>query len=309
MGRMIKIVKGSCTHMKELGGNRVHLIVTSPPYAAAKDYNRDNPNNIGNYAKKEYDALMLKVYKECHRVLRPGRKMVINLQDLPTRNKYGQDWNLLGFDAIDMIRNIGFNLTIDIIWDKGLNRGGTAPTGSAPYPPSPIFLHNWEHILVFEKQGEDDVEYRQSIKEASSWKEHFQEYLVPVWKIPPARNANHPAVYPVELPRRCIKMFSFVGDTVVDPFNGSGTTGVACKELGRDYVGFEIEDKYIEESKRNLRWGQMDLSGKPYEYSLVTRENVDEDYSEPIVMSPIVNENKSVVTRKVVSDEELRNIF
>ncbi len=153
-----------------------------------------------------------------------------------------------------MCEEIGFDYMGAIIWQKKTTMnttGGANIMGSFPYPPNGVVEIDYEFILIFKKEGKRKVE--KSVKEASKLtKEEWKEYFSGHWKFAGARQVDHEAVFPEELPRRLIKMFSFVGDTVLDPFAGSGTTLKVALELGRRAIGYEIKEDYIKLVREKL---------------------------------------------------------
>lgn len=241
--------------MKELSDESIHLVVTSPPYWHIKDYGVKG--QIG-YGQSLHDYLrdLYRVFKECHRVLCSGGKMCINIGDMFARSIVYGKYKVIPLHAevIAMCEEIGFDYMGSIIWQKKTTMnttGGAVVMGSFPYPPNGIIEIDYEFILIFKKEGQRKVDNK--IKESSKLtKEEWKEYFSGHWKFSGARQINHEAIFPEELPRRLIKMFSFVGDTVLDPFAGSGTTLKVSLELGRKAVGYEINQSYLEIIKEKV---------------------------------------------------------
>ena len=220
-------------HMDDLPDNSVHLMVTSPPYNVGKEYDQ-------NLTLKEYRAFLRRVWREVYRVLVPGGRVCINVANLGRRPYIP----LHAFIIQDMIE-LGFLMRGEIIWDKGPTAASSTAWGSWRSPTNPTLRDAHEYILVFSKQT-FRRENPQS-RPVTLSREEFLEYTRSIWTFPPvsARKVGHPAPFPIELPRRCIKLFTFQGEVVLDPFMGSGQTALAALETERIFVGYEIEKKYV----------------------------------------------------------------
>ncbi|WP_457627325.1 DNA-methyltransferase [Persephonella sp.] len=247
----LKFFFKSSEKMKEISTNEVNLIITSPPYFNYVKYGK----GIGH--ETTYDEYLLnlkKVFEECHRVLSPGGTFVINITNMKSRLKVEKKSFLypLVANVIKIMADIGFIFFDEIIWVKGnANNGalkGKPLFGSYPYPPTPKILDSiFENILVFRKEGKRK-KVDKSIKESSKLtKEEWIEYTKGIWFIEPDRKAKHPATFPIEIPKRLIKMYSFKGDVVLDPFAGTGTTLIAAYILDRKSIGYEINNCFKEE--------------------------------------------------------------
>ena len=191
------------------------------------------------------------VWKECFRVLEPGCRICINIGDQFARSVYYGRYKVIPIhsEIIRFCEEIGFDYMGSIIWQKPTSMhttGGDIVMGSFPYPRGGIVKIDFEHILLFKKIGVGTV-VRKEVKEASKltrkeWNEYFNSH----WTFEGARQNKHIAVFPEELPKRLIKMFSFVGDTVLDPFMGSGTTALAARKLNRNSIGYEINKNFLQ---------------------------------------------------------------
>lgn len=246
-----KLIFGDCREFKELEDNTVQLIVTSPPYWNLKDYGAKE--QIGYYETfEQYIDSLNKVWSECYRVLNNGCRLCINIGDTFTGNKdYGRH-KIMPIHAhiIQGCENIGFDYMGTIIWNKISNHNNVNNSagiiGSYPYPRNGLLTYEYEYILLFKKQGKYDVIIDDEIKEKSKLsREEWKEYFNYNWYFSGTRQTGgHTAMYPEEIPKRLIKMFSFVGETVLDPFMGSGTTMKMANMLNRNCIGFEINRDY-----------------------------------------------------------------
>ena len=236
--------------MRELGENEVQLVVTSPPYYQLKDYGV--PEQIGyEDSYVEYLEHLKSVWRECHRVLSPGCKMCVNIGDQFLRAAYYERYRIIPIRA-DITRScmdIGFDYMGATIWQKLTTcntTGGGSVMGSYPYPRNGAIMIDYEFILVFKKRGKAPS-VSQETKEASRLThEQWCEYLSGHWNIHGARQDGHLAMFPEEIPRRLIRVYSFVGEKVLDPFLGSGTTVKVAAAEGRVGVGYEINDEFAD---------------------------------------------------------------
>ncbi|AIY91183.1 DNA-methyltransferase [Geoglobus acetivorans] len=227
--------------MEELPDCSVHLMVTSPPYNVGKEYDRD-------MTFSEYREFLKRVWKETYRVLVPGGRVCINIANLG-RKPYIP---LHAFIIQDMLE-IGFLMRGEIIWNKDSSASPSTAWGSWLSAKNPTLRDIHEYILVFSK----DTFKRENPdnRESTIKREEFLEFTKSVWTFPAvsARKIGHPAPFPVELPYRCIQLYTFRGDVVLDPFMGSGQTAIAAIKTGRHYVGYEISEEYVELANRRIR--------------------------------------------------------
>jgi len=252
--------------MKEIKGNSVHLMITSPPYFNAKLYSTIE-GDLGNiHDLDEWFNEIGKVWKEVFRVLQPGRKAFINIMNLPVRTKHGfKSLNIVG-RTIDLCESIGFIFRREIIWHK--TNSVRAHFGTYPYPGNILINYAHEFILEFEKPAPKNYKKYEHLteeqKEASKLEKDFWIEIKKsdVWLIKPegsGDNRDHPAPFPYELPYRLIKAYSFVGETVLDPFLGSGTTLVVARDLKRNGIGYEINPEIAKEAIRKIKNFQQKL--------------------------------------------------
>jgi len=226
----------------------VHLIVTSPPYFDARDYGSADQIGHGHSLGSYVDAIG-RIFAECHRVLRRGRKFCLNISDLPLKGTNGVTWLPLGPLLLQEAIRAGFELADRVIWDKTPKKGFYY--GSLPYPPSPLICDSIEYVYILRKPGRPDYQYVSSgDREKSKMPpREYQEFTKQIWTLRRVRLKDnlegHIAPFPVELPYRCIRLYSFVGDTVLDPFAGSGTTGQAAIRAERNSIMYEINPDYL----------------------------------------------------------------
>lgn len=230
------VINGDSKSMP-LPDNCVHLVVTSPPYNASKAYDED-------LSLTEYLSMLHDVFAECYRVLAPGGRMVVNVANL------GRKPYIPLTSHVNLImHDIGFMHRGEVIWDKSASAGSSCAWGSFQSASNPCLRDIHEYLLMFSK---GDYKLPRSKSERAEGridtigKEEFIQQTKSIWSFATesAKRVNHPAPFPVELPKRCIEMFTFVGDVVLDPFLGSGTTAVAAKMTGRKYVGCDLSAEY-----------------------------------------------------------------
>ncbi len=261
---------GDARNLSFLEDRSVHLVVTSPPYWTLKDY---NPNEAQLGSITEYDRFhseLNKVWSECLRLLVPGGRLVVVVGDvLLSRRKAGRHRVVpLHADIQVNCTRLGFDNLAPIFWYKIANAAFEAEGNGGtflgkPYEPNAVVKHDVEYILMLRKPGgyrSPDPQTRLlSVIGASDHQKWFQQ----VWSdLPGESTKHHPAPFPVELAERLIKMFSFVGDTVLDPFSGTGTTTVAAIDSARNSVSVEIDPDYFEYARKRITRESVSLYRK-----------------------------------------------
>ena len=256
--------------MSLLADRSVHLIITSPPYWQLKDYGTSN--QIGFHdSYEDYINNLNRVWKECYRVLHDGCRLCVNIGDQFARSVYYGRYKVIPIrtEIIRFCEALGMDYMGAIIWQKQTTMnttGGGAVMGSFPYPRNGILKLDYEFILLFKKLGEAPKPTAEQKKQSEMSRKEWNTYFASHWTFNGAKQDGHIAVFPEELPSRLIKMFSFVGETVLDPFMGSGTTALAARNLGRNSVGYEINPEYAAYYKSKLNVQQTDLFGTTYQF-------------------------------------------
>lgn len=257
------VMEGDARDLTFLEKGSIDFVCTSPPYADLIEY-PDHTGQLGNMAS--YEAFLVeldKVWAECLRVLVPGGRVACVVGDVcVSRREAGRHYVLpLSADIQVRVRRLGFDVLTPIRWQKVANIRLEASRSSRflgkPNLPNGIVKNDLEHILFFRKPG-----YRKPTPEMERLSrietEEYSKLFAPVWTdVTGQLRRDHPAPYPVEIPRRLIRMFSFATDTVLDPFGGTGSTAVAAIETGRNSVSVEIEPEYVDLLEKRLTTGKV----------------------------------------------------
>lgn len=252
------LVLGDARELSFLDDQSVHLVVTSPPYWKLKRY-RDHPQQLGHV--QDYESFvgeLAKVWRECFRLLVPGGRLVCVVGDVClSRRAHGRHVVVpLHADIAVSCRRIGFDNLNPIIWHKIANatyevKNGTKFLGK-PYEPNAIIKNDIEFILMQRKPGGYRTPTLEQRRLSKISKEDYDGWFQQFWNIPGASTREHPAPFPLELAYRLVRMFSFFGDTVLDPFCGTGTTMLAAINANRNSIGVEIDPVYSEMAMRRL---------------------------------------------------------
>ncbi|MBN1390828.1 MAG: site-specific DNA-methyltransferase [Candidatus Thermoplasmatota archaeon] len=251
-----RVIIGDSRDMREIEDVSIQLMVTSPPYWHIKDYGTKDQIGHGQ-SLHDYLRDLYRVWMEVFRVLEDGRRACINIGDQFLRaSQYGRYKVVpLHAEVILQMERIGFDFMGSIIWNKRTSMstsGGANIMGSYPYPPNGIVEIDYEHILIFRKPGAVK-KFDRALKETSKLsKGEWKEYHLSHWNFGGARQIGHEAMFPEMLPKRLIRMYSLKGETVLDPFLGSGTTAEAARKLGREFIGYEINPDFIPIIRKKL---------------------------------------------------------
>jgi len=241
---------------EQVADRSVALVVTSPPYFTGKDYEVDTTSGHVPATYVEYLNMLTDVLAACLRKLEPGGRMAVNVANLGRK-----PYRSLSADVIKILQDdLGMLLRGEVIWRKAKAAGGNCAWGSYRSPQNPVLRDVTERVIIASKGRFDRAVKRSRRRETglphepSIDADAFLEATTDVWEIPPesAVKVGHPAPFPVALPRRLIELYTYLGDLVLDPFLGSGTTAVAAASTGRRYVGFDVEADYLELARERL---------------------------------------------------------
>lgn len=284
-GSRSRIIFGSCLDvLPTFNDQSVDLVITSPPYWQIKDYGSDDQIGAGQSYSQYLDSLAF-VWKECHRLLSRGSRLAINIGDQYLRASEHGRYRVqpIPADTIRACQRIGFDFMGNIIWRKistTNTTGGGTWMGSMYYPKDGHITYEHEYILLFRKKGDWTRPSEEAKQRSKLTKAQRSEWFRGYWEMAPERQDDHAAKFPRELPKRLIRMYSFYGETVLDPFLGSGTTAVAAKSNGRNCIGIEVNPDYFSVIASTLGM-RADLFG-----SIELRENglVHQDEESEIVI-------------------------
>ena len=261
-----KIIMKDSTDMKDLEDATIDLVVTSPPYPMIEMWDK----MFHSVGAKTYDQMhdyLAKIWKECFRVLKKGGLMCINIGDATRSIDHRFKLYPNHSKVIEKCEEIGFETLPYILWQKPTNKPN-AFLGSGFLPPNGYVTLDCEYILIFRKDGLRKFEPKQKDRYESAFtKEERDVWFSQIWNIKGSRQNNkgmqrRTAEYPEEIVERLIKMFSIKGDTVLDPFLGTGTTTLVAKRLDRNSIGYEIEKELLPIIKTKLSYSQGKLNIK-----------------------------------------------
>ncbi len=263
-----ELIRGDARLLGELADSSVHLVVTSPPYWTLKRYN-EHEAQLGHVTDYEafLDALDT-VWRHCLRALVPGGRLVCVVGDvcLSRRKNNGRHTVVPLHAAIqERCRRIGYDNLAPIIWHKIANasyevEGSSAGFLGKPYEPNAVIKNDIEFILMQRKPGGYRSPGRVERVLSAISVENHQLWFRQIWNdVTGASTRSHPAPYPPELAERLVRMYSFVGDTVLDPFMGTGTTNLAAARWGRNSIGVEIDSDYFEMARKRIAINTADL--------------------------------------------------
>ena len=294
------IINGDSRQMNLLKDKSAHLIITSPPYWQLKDYGTENQIGFHESYESYINNLNL-VWSECNRVLHNGCRLCINIGDQFARSVYYGRYKVIPIrtEIIKFCESIGMDYMGAVIWQKQTTMnttGGGAVMGSFPYPRNGILKIDYEFILIFKKQGNSPKPTLEQKQLSKMTKEEWSTYFASHWTFGGAKQDGHIAMFPEELPTRLIKMFSFAGETVLDPFMGSGTTALAARNLLRNSVGYEINPDFIPFYKSKLNIEQTDLNGTEY---ILRKDTISGNNEEKIIQLPYTFSDPHKLDKKV----------
>jgi DNA modification methylase len=216
----------------------VDLVITSPPYNFGHVYAQDEHDDTREW--NDYFTTLNKTWSECYRVLKPGGRMAVNIQ--PLFSDYIPTHHVVS----SQLRALGFLWKAEILWEKNNYNAKYTAWGSWKSPSMPYLKYTWEFIEVFDKETHKKAGDRERIDITDT---EFKEWVIGKWSFPPEirmKEYHHPAMFPEELPRRLMKLFSYQGDIVLDPFNGAGTTTLVAWKTRRRFIGIDISREYCE---------------------------------------------------------------
>jgi site-specific DNA-methyltransferase (adenine-specific) len=297
-----KIVIGDSRNMKEVDNESIHLIITSPPYWQLKDYG--SGKQIGfNDTYEEYINNLNLVWNECHRVLHKGCRLCVNIGDQFARSVYYGRYKIIPIrtEIIKFCESMGFDYMGAIIWQKVTTchtTGGATVMGSFPYPRNGILKLDYEFILLFKKYGKAPKVSKEIKEQSRLTQKEWNQYFTGHWNFSGEKQDKHLAMFPEELPKRLIKMFSFVGDIVLDPFLGSGTTSLASKNLNRNSIGYEINNDFLPIIKEKLRLKQGNIL-QDANFEIIKQGELKLNFKEEIIKLPYIFKDPIKFDKKV----------
>jgi len=263
-----RLINGDARDLSFLQDESIHLVITSPPYWNLKRYN-DNPSQLGHIDDYEHFLGELrKVWEHVFRVLVPGGRLVCVVGDVcVSRRQFGRHLVFpLHSDISVICRRIGFDNLNPIVWHKIANASFEVENGSKflgkPYEPNAIIKNDIEFILMQRKPGGYRKPTDEQRRLSKIDKKDFNKWFQQIWTIPGASTRKHPAPFPIELATRLVRMFSFYGDTILDPFCGSGTSLIAALRNGRNGIGIEIDPEYCRMAAKIMKTECVDLFSK-----------------------------------------------
>jgi DNA modification methylase len=261
------LIQGDARSASCLEEQSIHLVVTSPPYWTLKRYN-EHPEQLGHVADyDEFISSLDEVWKNCYKALVPGGRLIINVGDIClSRKKNNGRHTVVPLHATLQVhcKAIGFDNLATIIWHKIANANYEVSGGGGflgkPYEPNAVIKNDIEFILMQRKPGGYRSPSKQERILSIISEENYQRWFRQIWSdLRGTSSPKHPAPYPVEFAERLIRMFSFVGDIVLDPFMGTGTTNLACARWGRNSIGIELDGNYFDLARKRVAAHGTDL--------------------------------------------------
>jgi len=225
----------------------IDLVITSPPYNFGHAYAHDPHDDTHEW--NEYFATLNRVWTECFRVLKPGGRMAVNVQ--PLFSDYVPTHHIIS----RQLAGLGLLWKAEFLWEKNNYNAKYTAWGSWKSPSMPYIKYTWEFVEVFDKETHKKTGQREDIDITA---DEFKEWVIGRWTIPPEHHMkefDHPAMFPEELPRRIMKLFSYKNDIVLDPFNGAGTTTLVAAKQGRRFIGIDVSEQYCDTAIGRLQAG------------------------------------------------------
>jgi len=223
----------------------IDLIITSPPYNFGQEYAQDSTNDTHEWTS--YFEKLLTVWRECERVLKTGGRIAVNIQ--PLFSDYVPTHHVISHQ----LASLGLLWKAEFLWEKNNYNAKYTAWGSWKSPSMPYIKYTWEFIEVFDKVTHKKEGRREDIDITG---DEFKEWVLGKWSFPPEirmKDYNHPAMFPEELPRRLMKLFSYKNDIVLDPFNGAGTSSAVAWKLGRRFIGVDVSRQYCDTALARLK--------------------------------------------------------
>ena len=306
-----KIYFGDSRALNKIEDKSVQLIITSPPYWQLKDYGSNNQIGFNNSYEEYINNLNL-VWMECERILSEGCRLCINIGDQFARSVYYGRYKVVPIrtEIIRFCEALKMDYMGAIIWQKATTMntsGGGAIMGSFPYPRNGILKIDYEFILIFKKLGNPPKPTLEQKENSIMTKEEWNQYFSSHWNFSGVKQSEHIAMFPEELPKRLIKMFSFSGETIFDPFLGSGTTTLAAKNLGRNSIGYEINKEFESIIKEKLNINQLSLDEDTIEF-LEDKENNNYSFDKlPYIFEDAHKLDKKIDIKKIKFGSKIDN--
>ena len=254
-----RIICADALHaLRSMPDRCIDIVITSPPYNFGHAYAQDERDDTREW--NEYFKTLRKVWTECYRVLKPGGRIAVNVQ--PLFSDYIPTHHVIS----NQLMALGFLWKAEILWEKNNYNAKYTAWGSWKSPSMPYLKYTWEFIEVFDKETHKKAGDRERIDITDT---EFKEWVIGKWSFPPEirmKDYGHPAMFPEELPKRLMKLFSYRGDIVLDPFNGAGTTSLVAWKLARRFIGIDVSEDYCKCALRRIHDSQTItpcLSGNP----------------------------------------------
>jgi site-specific DNA-methyltransferase (adenine-specific) len=226
--------------LQRIPDGSVDIIVTSPPYNFGQSYAGDPHDDTHEW--NDYFEQLYAIWQECARILKPGGRFAVNIQ--PLFSDYIPTHHIISSQLL----KLGLLWKAEILWEKNNYNAKYTAWGSWRSPSMPYLKYTWEFVEVFDKETHKKAGLKENIDITD---EEFKEWVIGKWSIPPEirmKEYGHPAMFPEEIPRRLLKLFSYKGDLVLDPFNGAGTTTLAAWKNSRRFIGIDISPQYCQKA-------------------------------------------------------------